>query len=141
RDLRSIRAMRHTKRSANSRSARRPNFPSTPSAAPPQAAHQGHSARVDRKARQLCHQVAETLDQVFAETPDDLIRDLRVVEVEPAPASSRLLATVAPLVPGILRIPAVLEHLTLESARLRAEVAASITRRRAPTLVYRVALD
>ena len=49
----------------------------------------------DRKALQLCHQVAETLEEVLAECGDVVLQALRVLDVEPAPDASRLLVTVA----------------------------------------------
>ncbi len=42
-----------------------------------------------RKAKQLCRQVAETLDWVLSgDVPDDVLRSRRVAAVEPAPYSS-----------------------------------------------------
>lgn len=94
-----------------------------------------------RKTSQLCHQVAVTLDELLAEQSDDLLRDLTVVDVEPAPDESRLLVTVAP---GPVARPAdpvtVIEHLGLAAGRLRTELAAAITRRRTPSLEFRYAL-
>ena len=52
-------------------------------------------AGLDRKALQLCHQVAETLEEVLAECGDGLLQALRVLDVEPAPDASRLLVTLA----------------------------------------------
>jgi len=97
--------------------------------------------RVRRKARQLGRQVAETLEGLLASQGDDLLRGLRVVSVTPAPSASRLLVTVA-AAPGSEPVdPAqVLERLERASGLLRSEVAAAITRRRAPVLVYRLAL-
>jgi len=95
--------------------------------------------RRDRKARQLCSQVAETLSYVLAEQHgDDVLRSLVVLDVEPAPDASRLMVTVCFQPPsGDVGRDRVLECLARASGRLRCEVAASITRRRAPTLVYR----
>ncbi len=54
-------------------------------------------ARPSHKARQLCRQVAETLDGLFADHPaDDSLRDLAVVAVDPAPDCAHLLVTVTP---------------------------------------------
>jgi ribosome-binding factor A len=94
----------------------------------------------DRKARQLCSQVAETLSYVFAEQHgDDVLQSLSVLDVEPAPDASRLLVTVWAQLPSEDVSPErVMESLTRASGRLRTEVASAITRRRAPTLVYRV---
>ena len=59
----------------------------------------------DHKAKRICRQVAETLDQVLSgETGDDILRNLRVESVVPAPDSSRLFVTLRPrLVSGGVR--------------------------------------
>jgi ribosome-binding factor A len=95
---------------------------------------------VDRKARQLCQQVAQTLDYVFSgDARDDLIAGLRVVAVSPAPNTSRMLVTVAAeFLPESIEPQVILERLQQQAGRLRSEVAASIHRRRAPTLVFHV---
>ena len=106
--------------------------------------HSRSSPRVgiDRKALQLCHQVAETLEEVLADCGDGLLQALRVVDVEPAPDASRLLVTVT--VDGLPReeldLGLVHKHLSHASGHLRSEVATAITRKRAPVLVYRLAL-
>ncbi|CAN5650135.1 hypothetical protein BH23PLA1_BH23PLA1_01320 [soil metagenome] len=96
---------------------------------------------ISRKALQLCGQVARTLEGVLAgELDDDVLRNLLVVSVVPAPDESRLLVTVGPCAPGLPFDPLqVMAHLSAASVRLRAEVAADITRRRAPTLIFQVA--
>ncbi len=96
--------------------------------------------REDRKAKQLCRQVAETLEQVLSgEMGDDVLRGLRVSDVVPAPDSSRLLVT--------LRVDCELETfdrrlvehlLACCQGHLRCKVAAAITRRKAPTLVFNI---
>jgi ribosome-binding factor A len=100
-------------------------------------------AGLDRKALQLCHQVAETLEEVLADCGDGLLQALRVVDVEPAPDASRLLVTVA--VDGLPRetpdLGAIHRHLAHASGHLRSEVATAITRNRAPVLVYRLTAD
>ena len=99
----------------------------------------GPRARVDRKTLQLCGQVAETLNLVLAEEPDDVLRGLYVAGVEPAPDDSRLLVTVESL-PADRPDPArALARLELASAHLREEVARAITRRRVPSLAFRFA--
>jgi ribosome-binding factor A len=94
-----------------------------------------------RKTSQLCRQVAVTVEEVLAEQSDEVIRDLTVVDVAPAPDESRLLVTVAP---GPAARPAdpmtVLAHLDEAARRIRAEVAGAITRRRTPALEFRFAL-
>jgi hypothetical protein len=98
--------------------------------------------RIDRKTCQLCRQVAVTLDGVFADCGDAVLRNLHVAGVAPYPDASRLLVTVSALDggPGPPGGPGVvLDHLDRASGRLRCEVAASVTRKRAPVLFYRVA--
>jgi ribosome-binding factor A len=106
----------------------------------PRLEHRGGGpGKVARKTLQLCGQVARTIEVVLAEQPDDTLRDLHVVSVVPAPDESRLLVTVGPLTPSAPFDPvAVMAHLQAASAHLRAEVAAAITRRRAPGLAFQV---
>src|SRR5262249_35734345 len=97
-------------------------------------------ARVpNRKALQLCDQVAQTLGFVLVgECGDDLLRDLVVEAVVPAPNSAHLLVTVA--MPADGPDPArVLEHLQAAMGMLRSEVAAAIHRKKVPLLTFRVA--
>lgn len=105
----------------------------------------GHKPRTGdhkegRKARQLCRQVADTLDLVLSgECRDERLQALRVVSVVPAPNSTRLLVTVFASLPDEEFDRAeILELLERQTARLRREVAASIHRKRVPTLVYHV---
>ena len=101
----------------------------------------GASHAPDRKAAQLCRQVAVTLDEVLAECGDDVLRELRVVDVSPYPDASRLMVSVSPVDPNAPDAPdpdAVLEHLQHAGGHLRCEVAAAVTRKRAPLLVYRL---
>ncbi len=94
-----------------------------------------------RKTRQLCSQVARTVEGVLiGELDDEHLRDLIVHAVEPAPDESRLLVTVGPYAPGVRVNPAqVMEHIQAASSKIRAEVAAAITRKRAPNLIYQYA--
>jgi len=91
-----------------------------------------------RKSWQLCRQVADTLNQVLGgECDDETLRDLLVVSVAPAPDTSQLLVLVAPALPGdVLDAQLVQDRLAAASGRLRSEVAAAITRRRTPKLVF-----
>jgi ribosome-binding factor A len=90
-----------------------------------------------RKAQQLCQQVAETLSLVLSGEFGEELRELQVVAVTPAPDATQLLVLVAPqfadrpLDPNV-----VMARLTAASGRLRSEVAMSITRRRAPKLLF-----
>lgn len=99
----------------------------------------GSRAKLRRHAQQLCRQVAETLEYVLAEQ-GEILRGLHVVAVEPAPDTSRLLVTVGALLHDRIDPAAALEQLERASGRLRSEVAAAITRRRAPALAFRFAL-
>lgn len=96
--------------------------------------------RGDRKARQLCRQVSQTLSYVLSgECDDDTLRSLYVESVDPAPDSSRLLVTVSNLdkdddTPAI----DILTKLAAVNGKLRSEVAASISRRKTPELIFNV---
>jgi ribosome-binding factor A len=92
----------------------------------------------NRKALQLSGQVARTLSGLLAESEDDVLRDLLVVSVVPAPYASRLLVSVAPSPAEAVEAPAVLERLERVRGRLRTEVAAAVHRRKAPDLTFRV---
>lgn len=90
------------------------------------------------KAIQLCRQVAETLGLALAgEFDDELLHNLQVVSVDPAPDASQLVVALRADVPGG-RVDAqeVLDRMAVVTGRLRCEVAAAITRKRAPKLVF-----
>lgn len=93
----------------------------------------------NRKALQLCAQVAETLALVLAGECDDLLRDLGIVSVQPAPNSAALVVTLA--APTDIEPAAVLERVQRVAGKLRHEVAAAIHRKRVPLLSYRLARD
>jgi ribosome-binding factor A len=96
----------------------------------------------NRKTGQLCRQVAHTLDEVLAECGDTVLQGLRVASVEPFPDASRLMVTVALIDERPTKMAAigrVLDHLHRASGHLRFEVAAAVTRKRAPLLMYRLA--
>ena len=94
----------------------------------------------NRKAKQLCRQVAETLDLVLSgDCSDELLLCLQVISVVPAPNASRMLVTVSADMPDDGRgHQEILDRLNEQSGRLRAEIAASINRKRVPTLVFQV---
>jgi ribosome-binding factor A len=92
-----------------------------------------------RKTQQLCAQVAETLEQVLGEASDPAVQVLQVVEVAPAPDASQLLVLLVPIVATAdFDVEATSEALLRASGWLRSQVAAAITRKRAPQLVFRV---
>lgn len=92
----------------------------------------------DHKAKQLCRQAAETLDQILSgETGDPRLACLRVVSVQPAPDASRLLVTVmADCANDDFCRQKSEERLQASAGRLRTAVATAITRRKAPTLAF-----
>jgi len=92
----------------------------------------------NRKAQQLCAQVAQTLEQVFGESTDAVVQSLQVVEVRPAPDASQLLVLTAPAVGAACSPDEATQALARASGWLRSEVARAITRKRAPQLVFRV---
>jgi ribosome-binding factor A len=107
---------------------------------PREFARKGRPRKGDRKLRQLCSQVAETLSLVLSgECADEVLHSLQVVAVEPAPDASQLLVTVCTSLPeDTIDASDAMARLTGSMAKLRCEVAAAITRKRAPKLVFRV---
>lgn len=124
---------------ASRRSLRRSSR--SPSSAPDDLPPSTRSPSVNRKDLQLCRQVGEALHLLLGDCGDDLLRDLHVVTVLPAPDATQLLVVVGAS-PGETphRAAAVLERLQARSGILRAGVAAAITRKRAPALVFEYAL-
>src|SRR5215472_4443321 len=80
-----------------------------------------------RKTLQLCREAERTLSAVLSgECDDDVLRELIVLSVVPAPNAGRLLVTVA--LPASAGVPAeeVLQCLLRASGHLRGELAASV---------------
>ena len=97
---------------------------------------------VNRKALQLCGQVARTLAGVLSgECSDDRLRDLLVESVQPAPDSTRLLVTVYAGPAFAADTESVLRALYGAAAMLRAQIARAIHRKRVPELVFQVLGD
>src|SRR5262249_27458647 len=92
----------------------------------------------NRKALQLCGQVAQTLHLALAGCADPLMNDLLVVDVAPFPDSMRLLVTVQSATGAATDPPALMVRLRRCCAMLRREVAAATHRRKTPELVFRV---
>jgi ribosome-binding factor A len=107
---------------------------------PRELARAGRPGKDDRKARQLCRQVAETLSQVLSgECGNEVLQGLQVMAVDPAPDAAQLVVTVRAALPGeVLDPDEVQAHIAAAMGKLRREVAAAITRKRAPTLIFRV---
>ncbi len=88
-----------------------------------------------RKAQQFCRQVERALNLALADrNAGDDVGGLFVDEVSPAPDCGRLLVRV--LIPVDRPVADVMSALRREAPRLRSEVAAVITRKRAPELVF-----
>jgi ribosome-binding factor A len=97
--------------------------------------------KAPRKTLQLCRQVQDALNYLLADDGNDELLELfRVAEVRPAPDASQLLVIVQPAMQ--LTVPLdpreVLGCLARASGRLRSGVAAAITRKRAPKLLFQV---
>lgn len=91
--------------------------------------------QAQRKAQQLCRQVERALNLAFADrNGEDDLGGLFVDEVSLAPDCGRLLVHV--VIPGDRPAADVISALRRESPRLRSEVAAAITRKRAPELSF-----
>jgi len=99
------------------------------------------SAGADRKTLQLCRQVEQALNLALAGiVDDDVLRELAVIRVEPAPDSGHLAVTVAPVSATTeLTSEEAIAALVRASGVLRAEVASSIHRRKTPELFFRLA--
>jgi ribosome-binding factor A len=90
----------------------------------------------NRKALQLCGQIARTLSLVLWECGDDVLRELIVERVQPAPTSARLLVTLSS--PRNADEELAMQHVERAAGLLRREVAAAIHRRKTPELTFRV---
>ena len=96
--------------------------------------------RASHKAAQLCRQAMQALSLALADSSDDLLRELTVMSVDPAPDVSRLLVTVAPAAWAAgTDVAAILARLNAAAPWLRREVASFITRKRAPELSFALA--
>ena len=93
----------------------------------------------DRKSEQLCAQVADTLCRMFGgECGDEVLQALQVLDVASAPDASQLVVLVGPVTNDLQLDPTeVAAALDRAAGWLRTEVAAAITRKRAPRLVFR----
>jgi ribosome-binding factor A len=95
-----------------------------------------------RKALQLCREVERTLSAVLSgECDDDLLRELIVLSVVPAPNAVRLLVSVSLPASAGVPVEEAQRRLLGVAGRLRSEVAAAVSRRKAPELAFRVVTD
>lgn len=97
-----------------------------------------HRRKGNYKTKQLCQQVAVTLEQVLSgEISDPALNCLRVLSAEPAPDASRLLVTLqADCLPQEFQPLKTQERLNQRLGQLRAAVSATITRRKTPGLSF-----
>jgi len=93
---------------------------------------------MDHKDLQVCRQVFDALTFALAELDDPIIDELVLTSVVPAPSAARVQITLSPSRAGIDPEEA-LSRLREIAPELRAEVAAEISRRRVPELVFRIA--
>lgn len=95
--------------------------------------------RSGHKNLQVCRQVFDALTYALAELDDPLIADLALVSVTPAPNAARVQVNLVPSRDD-LDLDAALARLRAVEAELRGEVAAELTRRRVPELVFRIGI-
>lgn len=94
------------------------------------------NAKTDRKLQQLCRQVERALSYVVpGELADPMLADLSVASVRPGPDASRLMVAFRSNRP-IADAPLILERLERVRGKLRSDVAAAVTRKRAPELAF-----
>ena len=93
--------------------------------------------RSRHRTLQLCAQVQEALAYALSECSSEVLQDLLVVAVEPAPDESHLLVVVQDT--AAHGVALVLAELDDAKGHLRHAVAESIVRRRAPLLSFTVA--
>ena len=89
--------------------------------------------RTDRKTLQLCRQVQRTLMMLLAE---ETLGDLSVQSVEPMGGPSQLLVRLVLLDASPSALAEAMSRLQERSGALRARVAQSISRKRAPSLFF-----
>lgn len=95
--------------------------------------------RSGHKDLQVCRQVFDALTYALAELGDPMIDELALASVTPAPDAARVLVTLVPSRDGI-DPAAALARLRDAMPDLREEVAAELTRKRVPELVFRIGL-
>ncbi len=91
----------------------------------------------NRKDLQLCRQVFDALTYALADIDDPIIDDLVLASVVPAPSSARVQVTLVPSHDEIDPDDA-LARVREIADELREVVAAEVTRKRAPELVFRI---
>ena len=93
--------------------------------------------RRDHKTAQLCRQVFWALSMALGDCADDVLRELLVQDVTPAPDAGRLLVKVSfSAASDVVAVADVMARLDQAAGFLRREVASAITRKRAPELMF-----
>ena len=87
-----------------------------------------------RKDLQLCEQVQQAIALALADLSDAALSELHVVSVQPYPHVGRLQVLLE--APARFSVSHLQERLARVSSRLRSEVAASIHRKKVPTLSF-----
>lgn len=99
--------------------------------------HEEGGGKRHHKDLQLCRQVFDALTYALAELDDPLIEELALASVVPAPSSARVLVTLVPTRDDIDPDVA-LDRVRELADELREEVAAEVTRKRVPEMVFRI---
>jgi ribosome-binding factor A len=99
--------------------------------------HERGGGKRHHKDLQLCRQVFDALTYALFELDDPVIAELALASVVPAPSSARVLVTLVPTRDDIDPEVA-LDRARELAGELREEVAAEVTRRRVPELVFRI---
>lgn len=89
------------------------------------------------KDLQLCRQVFDALTYALATLDDPIVGELVVASVVPAPSAARVLVTLV-AASSAIDADAALETVRAYANELREDVAAEVTRRRVPELVFRI---
>lgn len=96
----------------------------------------GDAGRKGHKDLQLCRQVFDALNLALADYDDPLLDELVLDSVIPAPNSARV--EVLFVASDQVDVDAALDKLHSIAGELRSEVAAEVSRRKVPELVFRV---
>jgi ribosome-binding factor A len=89
-----------------------------------------------RKTLQLCRQAQVALSQALSSIDEEAFLDVSIESVQPAPDASHLMVFLVLPKNARATVKEVREALQRRGPRLHAEVAASITRKRAPELSF-----
>jgi ribosome-binding factor A len=92
--------------------------------------------KASRKGQQLCGQVKDALNTALPACADSLLQGLMVITVEPAPHTGRLLVVVSSS--ADVERTTITQALARATGFLRGEVAATISRRYTPELVFEI---